>query len=907
MKIHEDVWIPTQCGRCYAGCAMRVRRVNGVAVKIEGMPDTDMGAQGGLCAKGEASLQVLYDPNRLNVPLRRTNPEKGLHADPKWKEISWEEALDEIVTKLKKVLTEDPSRLIRTTSYMRSPGTGSSPLGTNTAQVIGWGGGGGLHCGGGTHETAGMIHGSWSITPDFRYCNYALYFGATKGTGAGHSAMVTARQAAEARARGMKMIVFDPICNYPGAKATEWVPIIPGTDAAVILAMCNVIVNELGIVDRTYIATKTNGPYLVGPDGKYVREEHISEEAARMADTRMREEVARIRQSGQMMIGESMTRIIGGTSKPLVWDAIDKKAKVYDDPTIKEFALEGEYEVIGLKGRIKCHPAWQMVKEDLKKNTLEMASKASTVPPQTIRRIATEFAHEARVGSTITLDGHVLPFRPVSAIIFRGGSSHSNSLHTCLAVALLNSIVGCSDVPGGTLGWPARCVGYPETGEMAFSPYTGVDGFLETDGFGPGATMHGPWPIHLPHPGEKAMVTDIIPLLRRYPWWIMDNTEEIWQKTGVDHPIDMILGWGNNVLLNLGGLEKTANFLKKVPFTVIFEHFNTELTEGFADIVLPDTCFLEEENWHSGTGVPFNYPPGMDDWCFHTTQRVLQPMHQRRPMYEVLDEINDRLGLTTVMSWAENRPFPRWTVREKDKLRLEEKLSRLENADRTLKRLFGPEHGWEWFKEHGFIRWPKKVEEAYWRYFVKCRTPIYLEYMIHLKEAQDEIFQRIGFDGFDQRQYTPFISWFPILTHNMAGKPEYDLQAFSYRDALHSGTHTLEQPWLDEMSQMNPYTYTITMNAEMAKKKGLKDGDPIELESDVGRKARGTLKIMEGQHPETIGIAACSGHWAKGMPIARGKGTNFDQLLELDMQHVDPVSGNMELGVMVKVRKLEEV
>ena len=91
MEIYEDSWIRTMCGRCYAGCGVRVHRVNGVAVQIEGEPETDMGAQGGLCAKGIAGLQVLYDPNRLDVPLRRTNPEKGLSEDPQWKEISWED------------------------------------------------------------------------------------------------------------------------------------------------------------------------------------------------------------------------------------------------------------------------------------------------------------------------------------------------------------------------------------------------------------------------------------------------------------------------------------------------------------------------------------------------------------------------------------------------------------------------------------------------------------------------------------------------------------------------------------------------------------------------------------------------------------------------------------------------
>jgi molybdopterin-containing oxidoreductase family molybdopterin binding subunit len=114
----------------------------------------------------------------------------------------------------------------------------------------------------------------------------------------------------------------------------------------------------------------------------------------------------------------------------------------------------------------------------------------------------------------------------------------------------------------------------------------------------------------------------------------------------------------------------------------------------------------------------------------------------------------------------------------------------------------------------------------------------------------------------------------------------------------------MEQPWLDEASMMNPYTYNITMNIDTARAKGLKDEDIIELATPYGRKVKGTLRLMEGQHPQTVGIAACSGHWAKGQPIARGKGTNFDILLELDSKHVDPYSGNIETSVRVNVKKL---
>ena len=132
--------------------------------------------------------------------------------------------------------------------------------------------GGGLHCGNGAHLISGIMHASWSVAPDFEYCNYAIYFGASKGHGAGHASASNMRLAAEARVRGMKMVVVDPMCNFASAKATEWVPVRVGTDGALALAMCNVLVNELATYDGPYLQAKTNAPYLIGPDKLYVRD-----------------------------------------------------------------------------------------------------------------------------------------------------------------------------------------------------------------------------------------------------------------------------------------------------------------------------------------------------------------------------------------------------------------------------------------------------------------------------------------------------------------------------------------------------------------------------------------------------------------------------------------------------------
>jgi len=846
-----------------------------------------MGAEGGLCAKGEAALQVLYDPNRLNKPLRRTNPEKGLFADPRWKEITWEEAFAEIVPRLKKIIEKDPRKLQFMFASTRNGLLAErAPISAFLGKFNMGGGGAGLHCGG-AHPVSGMVYGSWSMVPDFRYCNYAVYFGANKGYGAGHSAMITARQAAEAKNRSIKTVVFDPICNFSSAKATEWIPLIPGTDGAIILAMCNVIVNELGIYDERYLKLKTNAPYLIGPDRHYVRENGP----------------ARGVKGKTSRSGRSVT-FVGDddTNKPLVWDVGEGKAKVYDDPSIKDFALEGEYKV----KEVKCQPVFQLIREHLKNYTVEMASKVSTVPAETIRRIATEFAQAAQIGSTITIDGQELPLRPASGVLFRGGEGHENSHHSCFSLALLNSIIGGCDVPGGTLGWPARTLGYPGSGRPKWEPYKGIDGFLTIEHHGPtsGTIVNGhphPWPIALPQKNNALGLRTLFPLMVGSFIWSASDQDEIWQKLGIDHRIEMIIDWACNPLLSVANQEILDNVLKKIPFIVVFELFNSEFTEGYADIVLPDTSSLEMTNWGEGLALNFNHAFGLDDWCYHILQPVVPLKSERRCYIDVLYELADRLGKRKEFNEAVNTLYG---LEKPYELKPDEKVFLEEISDRAVKSIFGPEHDLEWFKKNGYLRWPKKVEEAYWRYSIDARTPIYLEYLLDMGAKLREIDKESGL-GVDLSQYTPLISWFPCSIHSI-DKPEYDLICYSYRDVLHTGSATMEQPWLDEASRMNPYTYSITMNVDIAREKGIKDGDKIEVETFYGRKVQGTIKLMEGQHPRTMGIAACSGHWAKGQPIAQGKGTNFDTLLEMDLKHVDPVGGNCETAVRVKVKKVEE-
>ena len=859
-EIREDVWIPTQCRRCMGECAVLAHRVNGIVVKLEGNPDSPIGSKGGLCPKGAAGLQVLYDPNRLKAPLRRTNPEKGIGVDPKWQEVPWDEALDEIAGKLKKTMEEDPSKImvqhgIGGTTMLSFITIGAilvASLGTErgmpTATISG-----GANCGNAGHFTNAIYYGGFVIVPDWKYTKYSLVFGTSAGYGG--FMQFASRLAADALERGMKLVVFDPVCNNAASKATEWVPLVPGTDAAVILAMLNVIVNELGVFDAPYLKQKTNAAYLIGRDGRYVRDKK--------------------------------------TGKPMVWDTDASAAKAFDDPTLGDLDLDGKHEVEGTG----CRPAWILIKDNFRKYPPERSAEISGVPAATIRRIAKEFADAAMVGATIVIDGRRFPLRPVSAQHIRGGVTHHNATHTAFAIETLLHVVGAANVPGGQLSVSVECHGYPSTGR----PYMGVkadpDGLLDVAGKW---LLPRTWPMPAPRRPLHKDLTDLFPMAIDVPIWAASDRREIQKKAGVNPDIDVLINYGANSVLNASTAAK-AQLFKEIPFIVDFDIFPTEFNEGFADIVLPDTCYLEQSDW-AGVFAQFHtQPPALDEpWCFHITQKVVEPQYGRRHASQVVIDILQRVGLGPKVNAIYNSILG---LNETLQLKPDEKIVWDDLCDRVVKHHFGTEHDWEWFKKHGSISWPKKAEEVYWKPFKTPRIPLYWEFVIDIGERAREIGRELGIE-LDWQQYDPLPQWFPNPPH-LVRDPRYDLYCFCYRDTIHGNSYTMEQPWLDEASSMNPYTYSVTMNAETARKKGLEDGDVVELESDRGRTVQGVLKTREGQHPQTIAMVGTAGHWAKGQPIARGKGVNFNALMDYRLSDCDPLSLSVEPCIKVKVRRVK--
>ena len=849
--VRDDTWVPSSCALCYGSCSILAHRVDGVVVKIEGNPASAVG-KGRLCGKGVSGIMSHYDPNRLTKPLRRTNPKKGLNEDPKWKEISWDEALDEIAAVLKKVRAEDPRKLLlqRTTTVLAAStefDAFAQAFGTSNVCVAG----GGLHCGNGAHRIAGIMHSSWAAVPDFKYCNYALYFGASKGHGAGHSATPNMAFAADARSRGMKMVVVDPMCNFAAGKASEWVPLRVGTDAAVALSIANVLVNELGIYDRPFLQAKTNGPYLIGPDKLYVRDP----------------------QSG----------------KPLVWDGKVQAAKPYTDADSADMALEGEYEVAG----VRCQPSFQKLKDHLKKFTPEWGEKISTVPAANLRRIATEFGAEARIGSTIVIEGVTLPYRPVAAIAFRGANGHRNSLYNCLAIDLLNELVGASDVVGGCIGFNPVCHGYPETGRLGYAPFAGPDGLLQVSMW---VAHHAPYPLLDPKMPQKIGLADLFVVGQSSPFLESDDQEELWEQFKLPYRPEVLINMGANMLMSIANPESVERAIAKYKFIVSIDLFETETTR-FADIALPDLGYLQQLG--SRTSFPFFFcsmPGGLGDWSWTVRQPVLPPEGEQRAFQDVMLALADRVGFRKELNAAYNKAMD---LAPEYRLEGDKPYTWQEICDADLKSNFGPQRGLEWFKQHGVMSWPKKPEEVYWRPFIDVRVPIYWEFLTVTGNKISAITDPLGFKN-PMEFYEPLPDFLPCESHNCEAKG-FDFYAFYYRDSIHTNSFTMENPWLDEAAQLDPFSYSIAMNSDTGKKKGLREGQAVWMENEHGHKVKGRVRLSAGIHPEALGVAGCAGHWSQGMPVAKGKGVFFNELLQLDKEHASPVNLSLDLCVRVKV------
>jgi anaerobic selenocysteine-containing dehydrogenase len=255
-----EKWIATSCLNCPTRCATRVRVVNDKAVRIAGNPLSKV-SEGENCPRSHIGLQVLYDPDRVKSPLKRTNTKKGKGIDPGWVSISWDQALEEISKRLNSLRTKEQAhkllffRGLNTISNEDLINRLASSYGTPNVVLEE-----GLE---NEADKAGewMADGHYTQSAyDLEHTNYILAFGAS----------ITESQKPLARNLRMwgkirrerpnraKVVVIDPRYSVTAAKADQWLPINPGTDGALALAVANVIISE-GLYDFDFVKNWTAG------------------------------------------------------------------------------------------------------------------------------------------------------------------------------------------------------------------------------------------------------------------------------------------------------------------------------------------------------------------------------------------------------------------------------------------------------------------------------------------------------------------------------------------------------------------------------------------------------------------------------------------------------------------------
>ena len=237
---------------CPDTCAMLVSVRGGRAVEVRGDPGHPF-TRGGLCVKVNNYVDKAYSPERVLYPMRRTGP-KG---SGQFTRVSWEEALDEIAGRFRSAIAEHGPETVMPVSYLGTEGILN-----------------GLNVGDPFFNKLGA-----TIT-ERTYCDsgactaYTMTIGATAGVDP--ESLVHSRYiliwacnmistnlhlwpfVAEAQRRGAKVVVIDPVRHRTAEHADWYIPIRPGTDGALALAMMNVIIGE-GLTDEAYVRDYTVG------------------------------------------------------------------------------------------------------------------------------------------------------------------------------------------------------------------------------------------------------------------------------------------------------------------------------------------------------------------------------------------------------------------------------------------------------------------------------------------------------------------------------------------------------------------------------------------------------------------------------------------------------------------------
>lgn len=837
-KVSDDVR-KTTCYMCACRCGIDVHLKDGKVSHIEGNKDHPVN-KGVLCAKGAAGIMQHYSPARLKKPLLRV----GERGKSEFKEIEWDEALELAVSWLKPIRDKDPKKLAFFTGRDQSQSlTGWWAQMFGTPNFAAHGGfcsvnmaAGGIYTMGGSFWEFGQ--------PDWERTKLFVMFGVAED----HDSNPIKTGIGKLKANGGRMVSVNPIRTGYSAVADDWIGVRPGTDGMLVLAL----IHELFVmrkIDLDYLIRYTNAPWLVidapGTEnhGLFARDKD----------------------------GDA-----------LVWDPRSGRAVSHKAPGVRP-ALNGEFL---LDGHGEVRPSFALMAEHFLSDefTPEKAAEITGVDAATIRGLASEIARVA-FEEQIEIDQpwtdwkgehhETMIGRPVSMHAMRGISAHSNGFQTCRAIHLLQILIGSIECPGGFRFKPP----YPRAPEYHPRPACGLDDVR------PGLALKGP-PLGYPlGPEELAVDENGKPLRidKAFSWEHPLSVHGMMHMVianayaGDPYKIDVLfmymanMSW-NSSMNSRGVMEMleakdpdTGEYV--IPKIIYSDAYNSEMV-AYADLILPDTTYLERHDCISVLDRPISEPESLND---SIRWPVVEPDRDVRGFQSVLLDLGARLGLPGMVS-PEGEPvyadYADYIVNHQRKPGIGPLIGwRGENGDQFGRGVPHKDQLKRYIENGGFCEVPLPKEAL----FYKHANAAYMDFAVEVGLADhptpvtfqlyNETLQkfRLAAQGFGDHQppehlrerlkmaFDPLPIWYKPFEEARVDTDYYNYHALTQRPMAMYHSWGSQNAWLRQIHTWNP----MYIPAEICAEVGLKDGDWAWIISHHGR-IKVPVKMMKGVNSKTI-------------------------------------------------------
>ena len=874
-------------------------------------PTDVTGIDGKVCLKGQAGIQHVYDPYRLRKVLKRNGP----RGSGKWKTIPFDQAVDEIVNggkifadvgenqdveglkdifvlkdpKIAKALAADVGKLRKKEMtvkefqakhkdhlhYLIDPEhPDKGPKNNQFLYQMGR-----IHkgrveftkrflndafgsvnwiekttlCGQTSNKANVRSSGVKQPKPDHKNSEFVLIFGNIV-LEAAYGPVQESEPITEGLASGrLKLAVVDPRLTKAAAKAWKWVPIKPGTDAALALGMIRwIIENER--YDAKYLSSATkaaadligeptisNGTYLVKieKDGKATKHLRASE----------------------IGIGTDTEYVVLQNGVPTAVDPNSKLNAVYGDLFV-DTTIDG----INVKSPL------QLIKEESHSRSIEEWAEIAGIKAKDIEVLAKEFTSHGK-----------------KAVVeyYRGVVKHTNGWYNAQAVMQLNFLIGNSDWKGGLVK-PGGGFSYNGSKEGQPYPLNSIHP-NKLSKFGIPITKEG-WQY------EESTLFDKDGYPAKRPWYPFSGNvaQETWPAVADEYPyaIKAALLSSHTPMYSIpGGQAQLETLLKKVPL-LIYNDIVIGETSMYADYIFPDITFLER--W--GTPQQSHFTKVK---VGHFRQPLIPPLTETVTVFgekmpvsleALMMAIAERVGLSGFGKDA-FAPGSHLYRMEDYYLKLITNIaydgSPVKDADQKELELFEKTHRHLPPTVYDIEKWKKALKPEEWL------KVVYLMNRGGRFESSDKTYSGNFVTkkmGGIMRFYLEEIatSKNAITGNNFYGYPKYmpikditekeindegNMHLITHKEVFVTQSRTIPNYWAQLGVQSENY---VVINRQDAIRLNLANGDEVRVSSvsnpegvhrltlDKNRPVVGKVKVIEGIRPGVVAISTGYGHWAYG-------------------------------------------